>query len=462
MRTRLFAGFMGVSLLILTVFSAPMVAFVSRVERDRLVTELERDAFILAGHAKETLATSEGSVLTSIEPYVSAYDAVSDARVVVTNSSGRAIASNDPTVVVGQSFANRPEIMTALSGQPATGERSSVTLGGTLVFVAVPVLSGDDVLGAVRLSHPKSHVDGQVRRRVLGIVGAGAISLVAAAVVAVFLGTTISRPVARLRRATETLGKGDFDARADDTSGPREIRDLARSFNTMSGRLGLMVENQRQFAGSVSHQLRTPLTALRLRLEQAETAVGTDTGTAAAAIEASRAEADRLQDMVEQLLALARLEGSAARTVDVDAERVVRDRLEMWTPLAEEKGLRIVLDSRGPARCAAVEGGLEQIIDNFLDNAISVSPRGSSVTVSVTVAGDRVVLDVTDAGPGLTDEQRELAFDRFWRGPASTGETGSGLGLAIVRQIAVASGGEAELLGNPGGGIRARVRLVAR
>lgn len=462
MRARLIGGFLGVSLLILTVFSAPMVVFVSRVERDRLVTELERDAFILAGHAKETLATTEGAVLTSIEPYVSAYDAVSDARVVVTNSAGRAIASNDPTVVVGESFANRPEIMTALSGQPATGERSSVTLGGTLVFVAVPVLSGDDVLGAVRLSHPKSHVDRQVRNRVLGIAGAGAISLVAAAVVAVFLGTTISRPVARLRRATETLGKGDFDARADDSSGPREIRDLARSFNTMSGRLGLMVENQRQFAGSVSHQLRTPLTALRLRLEQAEAAVGAGTGTAAAAIEASRAEADRLQDMVEQLLALARLEGTTAKTVDVDAERVVRDRLEMWTPLAEEKGLGIVLDAHGPARCAVVEGGLEQIIDNYLDNAISVSPRGSSVTVSVSVAGDRVVLDVTDAGPGLTDEQRELAFDRFWRGPASTGETGSGLGLAIVRQIAVASGGEAELLGGPGGGIRARVRLVAR
>ena len=460
MRARLIGGFLGVSLLILTVFSAPMVAFVSRVERDRLVTELERDAFILAGHAKETLTTSEGAVLTSIEPYVSAYDAVSDARVVVTNSAGRAIASNDPGVVVGESFANRPEIMTALSGQPATGERSSVTLGGTLVFVAVPVLSGDDVLGAVRLSHPKSHVDEQVRNRVLGIVGAGAISLAAAAVVAVFLGTTISRPVARLRRATETLGRGDFDARADVSSGPREIRDLARSFNTMSGRLGLLVENQRQFAGSVSHQLRTPLTALRLRLEQAESAVGD--GTAAAAIEASRAEADRLQDMVEQLLSLARLEGTAAKTVDVDAERVVRDRLEMWTPLAEERGITVTLDAHGPARCAVVEGGLEQIVDNYLDNAISVSPRGSAVSVSVSVSGDHVVLDVTDGGPGLTNEQRELAFDRFWRGPASTGETGSGLGLAIVRQLAVASGGEAELLGNPGGGIRARVRLAAR
>lgn len=77
-------------------------------------------------------------------------------------------------------------------------------------------------------------------------------------------------------------------------------------------------------------------------------------------------------------------------------------------------------------------------------------------------AAERIVIDVEDSGPGLTDEQREMAFDRFWRGPATTGESGSGLGLAIVRQLAVASGGEAELLGSPGGGIRARVRLPAR
>ena len=137
------------------------------------------------------------------------------------------------------------------------------------IYVAVPVLSGDDTLGAVRLSHPKSHVDNQVRNRVYGILGAGLISLVAALVVAVLLGTTISRPIERLRRATDKLGRGDFDARAGDGDGPREIRELARSFNAMSGRLGLMVENQRHFAGSVSHQLRTPLTALRLRLENA-------------------------------------------------------------------------------------------------------------------------------------------------------------------------------------------------
>jgi signal transduction histidine kinase len=461
-RARLIAGFAGVAVLILTIFSIPMMRFVATVERERMVTELERDAFILAGHAKETLSADTGSQLRSIQPYIDAYARVSDARVVVTNSGGRVIASNDASLVVGSDFSNRPEITTALSGAPATGERASSTLGQVLVYVAVPVLSGDDTLGAVRLSHPKSHVDERVRNRVYGIIGAGLISFVAALVVAILLGSTISRPIARLRRATDKLGRGDFDARADADEGPREVRELARSFNAMSGRLGLMVENQRHFAGAVSHQLRTPLTALRLRLEQAEASVGRDDDVVAEALRASFAESDRLQNMIEQLLALARLEGSAAKTVDVDAARVVRDRVEMWEPLAEEQGVAISLQVPAAARCAVVEGGLEQIIDNFIDNAISVAPRDSDIRIDVVHDDGHVQIDVSDRGPGLTDEQRDVAFDRFWRGPAATGVNGSGLGLAIVRQLAVASGGEAELLGNPGGGIRARVRLVAR
>lgn len=462
MKLRLISGFVGVATLILVIFAIPLTQFVAQVERERMVTVLERDAFILAGHAKETLTVTSGSQLRSVQPYIDEFKKTSDARVIVTDSEGRVIASDDSTTVVGTDFSNRPEIDAALKGVPATGERASRTLGQVLVFVAVPVLSGEDTLGVVRLSHPKSHVDKAVRSRVLGIIGAGAISLVAAIVVAIVLGVTISNPIGRLRRATDRLGRGDFDTRADDSQGPREVRELARSFNSMSGRLGLMVDGQRHFAGAVSHQLRTPLTALRLRLEQAESAVGNDDSVVMESLEASRAEADRLQEMVEQLLALARLEGAAAKTVDVDAVRVVRDRVEMWEPLAAENGVTVRVDAPSSARCAVVEGGLDQVLDNYIDNAISVAPSGTEIVVQVTLDDGHVVLDVCDRGPGLSDEQRELAFDRFWRGPATTGESGSGLGLAIVRQIVVASGGEAELLGNPGGGIRARARLVAR
>lgn len=462
MRLRLIGGFAGVAGLILLIFTVPMARFVGTVERERLVTGLERDAFILAGHAKETLTVSGGTQLRSLQPYIDAFRAANDGHVIVTDAAGRAIASDDTTVVIGSDYTNRPEVRTALKGQPSSGERESNTLGQNLVYVAVPVLSGDDTLGVVRISHPASEINDAVRSRVAGIVGAGLISLVAAVVVAVVLGLTISNPIGRLRRATEKLGRGDFDARADDSHGPREVRELARSFNSMSGRLGLMVEGQRHFAGAVSHQLRTPLTALRLRLDQAEGAVGTDDAVVTEALEASRAEADRLQEMVEQLLTLARLEGAAAKTVEVDAARVARDRVEMWEPLAAENGVTIRLDTVASARCAVVDGGLEQVIDNYIDNALSVAPDGSEITVRVAVDDGHVVVDVCDRGPGLTDEQRELAFDRFWRGPAATGASGSGLGLAIVRQLVVASGGEAELLGNPGGGIRARARLLLR
>ena len=268
MRKRLAISLVAVAATILLVFSIPLAYFVSNVERDRLVTALERDAFILAGHAKETLNTTTGAVLPSLQPYVNEYVSKDDPRVIVVNADGLVVVTNDAVAVVGTSFANRPEVAKALTGVPAVGERESKTLGEQLVFVAVPVLLGDDVLGAVRLSHPQSHIDSAVRRRLVGIATAGFITLIAAAIISIPLALGIARPIERLTRRTEKLAEGDFSVRADDASGPPEVRELSRSFNSMAGRLGLLIEGQRQFASSVSHQLRTPLTALRLRLNK--------------------------------------------------------------------------------------------------------------------------------------------------------------------------------------------------
>ena len=464
MKTRLIGALVTVAALILVVFSIPLASFVASVERDRLVTALERDAFILAGHAKETLNTTEGAVLPSLQPYVDQYSAVNGARVVVTNSDGLVVAANDSTIVIGTSFANRPEVAGALTGVPSVGERESVTLGERLVFVAVPVLLGDEVLGVVRLSNPKSRIDQAVRDRILGILIAGLCTLLAAVGVAIPLALTIARPISRLTRRTESLAEGDFSVRADDTTGPPEVRELSRSFNAMAGRIGLMIENQRQFAGSVSHQLRTPLTALRLRLEQAQDEIGDDNSPLADALEASRSEADRLQEMVEQLLALSRLEGGSTTTVTVDATEIVRNRISMWEPLAGEKDISLHTTGLDAASCVVLEGALEQIVDNFIDNALTAAPEKTSITIDVRRAAGHVQIDVIDEGPGLSDEQRGRAFERFWRGPTKENSPGTGLGLAIVRQLAVASGGTAELLARPDGksGVCARVTLVAR
>ena len=463
MRKRLALSLVAVAAVILLVFSVPLASFVARVERERLVTALERDAFILAGHAKETLNTTEGAVLPSLQPYLDAYTSVNDPRVIIANSSGRVVAANDSAIVLGTDFSNRPEVARALTGEPAVGERESRTLGETLVFVAVPVLLGGDVLGVVRISHPQSHIDSEVRRQLTGIAVAGVITLLASAIIGIPLALGIARPIERLTRRTERLAEGDFSVRADVAIGPPEVRELSRSFNTMAGRLGLLIDGQRQFASAVSHQLRTPLTALRLRLEQAQDAIPDGNPIASEALEASRAEADRLQEMVEQLLALARIEGRSTATAEVDAVAVVRSRIDIWAPLAAERSIDFVMNAPARLSCTAMEGALEQIIDNYIDNALGVAPDASVIEVNVSRSGASVTIDVVDQGPGLSDEQLTLAFERFWRGAHTENNPGTGLGLAIVKQLAIASGGDALLLHrNQGAGIVARVVLPAR
>ncbi len=464
MKLRLIGALVTVAVLILLVFSVPLATFVARVERERLVTALERDAFILAAHAKETLNTTAGTVLPSLQPYVDSYSKSSDARIVVTNSEGLVVSTSDPSIAFGTDFSNRIEVAGALKGLPSVGERDSATLGERLLFVAVPVLLGDTVLGVVRFSNPKSVVDKEIQGHVMGIVAAGVITLLAAALVAIPLALTIARPISRLKTSTESLADGDFSVHADDTKGPPEVRELSRSFNAMAGRIGLMLESQQHFSGAVSHQLRTPLTALRLRLDQAQEAVGDTTSPVAMALEASRIETDRLQEMIEHLLALSRLEGGSSVTATVNAGGIVRSRVAVWESLAAERNIALVVAGVESAPCVALEGALEQIVDNYIDNALTAAPDNSSIIVEVHRAQRHIQVDVIDEGPGLSEEKRALAFERFWRGNDIQNAPGTGLGLSIVRQLAVASGGVAELLPRTDGkpGLVARISLLAR
>jgi signal transduction histidine kinase len=225
-----------------------------------------------------------------------------------------------------------------------------------------------------------------------------------------------------------------------------------------------MLENQQHFSGAVSHQLRTPLTALRLRLDQAQEAVGDGTSPVAMALEASRVEIDRLQEMIEQLLALSRLEGGSAATVTVNAPVIVRSRVEVWESLAAERHITFKVLGLDSAPCVALEGALEQIVDNYIDNALTAAPENSTITIDVQRVQRHIHVDVIDEGPGLSEEKRALAFERFWRGATTENAPGTGLGLAIVRQLAVASGGVAELLSRTDGerGLVARISLLAR
>lgn len=268
-----------------------------------------------------------------------------------------------------------------------------------------------------------------------------------------------ARPMRRLQLTTDRFAAGQLDSRADTIVGPPEVRALAVSFNSMAGRLEQLVERQRAFAGVASHQLRTPLTALRLRLEQVAHQVEAD-HDATRTVDAAIVETDRLHRMIEGLLALSRAEDAAVGPVEVDLAAVVRERAEHWLPLASEQGAELDVVAPTSIRVLAVAGSVEQIVDNLLDNALEVSPSPATLSISVVDRDQFVDLHVVDEGPGLTDEECRSAFERFWRG-SDAAPGGSGLGLAIVQQLASAADGAVELRRAGSGGIDAVVSFRA-
>jgi signal transduction histidine kinase len=248
-----------------------------------------------------------------------------------------------------------------------------------------------------------------------------------------------------------------LDVRADERAGAGELRSLAHSFNDMADRLKVLITQQRTFAADASHQLRTPLTALRLRLERAHDLLESDPAGAAERLAAAEAEADRLSNLIEGLLLLSRTEASDAPQTQIDAAAIARDRVAQWQPLADENGIRIRFEGPVSAPALAVESAVEQIIDNYIDNALMVSPAESKLVVRVVTAGPITSVHVLDEGPGLSAEDCARAFDRFWR--ATSDQNGSGLGLAIVAQLARASGGSAQLAPRASGGLDASLTL---
>jgi signal transduction histidine kinase len=442
---------MAVTLVVLLALLIPVASQLAQVERDRIVTALERDAFVLAGRSAAELSAPRSA--TALTELARSYRESTEARIVIVDASGTAVVtSDDDNAAVGDPFSSRPEIATALAGRVATGTRFSDTLGFDLLYVAVPVLRGNDVLGAVRLTYPATTVNETVDAKVRGLGLVALATVVLAGLVGWILATTVTRRLRELTRLTERFAEGGLDRRADERVGASELRSLARSFNGMADRLTGVLDQQRRFAADAAHQLRTPLTALRLRLDRARSLADDD--AVDERIVAAEAEVDRLDTLVEGLLHLSRGEGAMLELTRVDLASVARDRVEHWRPLAEERGVSVTFDG-APLAVLASAAALDQIIDTYVDNALEVAPEGSAIIVRVAASHRGGAVHVLDAGPGLPEADLDRAFERFWRGRADT--HGSGLGLSIVAQLALSSGGRATLANRPDGGLDASV-----
>ena len=445
MKWRLVAALLSLTIVVLAVQDIPLIQYLRTVETDRITTALERDSFVIAGRAEETLETPSAEGLKYVQDAITKYGSESGARVIVLDMNGIAIADSESLESIGTSFLSRPEIVEALAGTVSVGRRFSTTVNQELLYVAVPILNGSQTLGAVRLTFPASVVDDAVNERLEGISSVAGITLLVSVLVALLLALGITRRLSNLKNVTEEFTKGNYKVRAEINGGAPEIRSLARSFNAMADQLDKLIAQQKAFAGDASHQLRTPLTALQLRLERATEMLETDPAGAAERIEAAMVETDRLQRLVEGLLVLSRSENADKITRDkCDAAQIARERFENWEALASEQDVALVLDVPETAMIFAIPGALEQVVDNYIDNALGIVPANSRITVKISADSEFTKVSIIDEGPGIPEADIAKAFNRFWRARSDT--HGSGLGLAIVDRLATASGGRAELV----------------
>jgi signal transduction histidine kinase len=306
------------------------------------------------------------------------------------------------------------EVVIRPPGQPA------VVLGSPVHGRRISAGSGAAGPARVTAAVSAADVDAEVRQRwlLIALLSAGAVG--AAVLLALVQARRLSQPLEQLARTSTLLGEGDFSARAGRSS-IEEIDAVAVALDATAVRIAQLVGREREFTVNAAHQLRTPLTALRLRLEEIEgqRPPGLEEETARALH-----EVDRLQATVDDLLALAR-EGRAGDARPLDLAALIRAHATRWRPLFDRSGRRLELTGADGSKPLASRGAIGQALDVLVDNALQHG-RGT-VTIAIQSRDGRTVLSVSDEGPGVAPGSERMIFQR---GGSAAGGTGVGLHLA--------------------------------
>jgi signal transduction histidine kinase len=286
--------------------------------------------------------------------------------------------------------------------------------------------------------------------------------LVLALLGGVLMSSTVMGRIDAINRASRQIMTGRLQSRMPLRGVNDEFDQLSANLNAMLDRIDSLIDGVRSVADNIAHDLRTPLTRLRGRLESLGDRPGLD-DAARLELAAAIGEADHLLATFRALLRIARLESGShevqREVVDLDA--LLRDAWELYQAVGEEKDIEVRLTSALARTAASLEGDrdlLFQALSNLLDNAIKYSPPGSEVVLSLADADTALEITVADRGPGVPAEERERVTDRFYRTASVGSIPGSGLGLSLVKAIAHHHGGQLVLDDN-GPGLRATLRL---
>jgi signal transduction histidine kinase len=444
---RVVAALLSLTLAILIAAVVPLGLLAISHARDAFATGTARTAASIASIAEAKLGDNAADPALSAAMLSVAHE---HDQLILLNRAGR--------VVIAQGTPQNGDWRRLVAQTARQNSSASELTSGTAIAVQAVWANGSvngTRIGTVVLERSTAGLNQNLEHLWLLMIGLSCAAMAAAVLVALYFARWVSRPLARLDAAARKIADGDLTVRAQTREGPPELRRTAATFNMMAGRLEALVHGHRAMLADASHQLRTPLTALRLRLDLL--AVDSSPATAAE-LAGAQEEIARLSRLVDGLLATARAESVTEQLEEIDVVELVAERVAAWNPVADTHGVKLLAEPADPALPAVALGAghLEQVLDNLLDNAIeALGAAGGTVRVSVAPSEHGIRLTVADDGPGMKPQERSRAFLRFTTGS----QNGTGLGLAIVHRLVTTNGGTIRLADTPGGGLTVEVDL---
>lgn len=417
-------------------------------------TSMQNQAAVIAS----TVASLGELTQEGVTQVMEMLDESSMTRILVTDPDGLILYDTE-TASFSRRYAMLQEVSRALNGKDVF--TSSYRDGVFRSSAATPVQYRNTVIGAVYLYEYDSEQGGIIvglRQNLLRI----SVVLVALAILlSLLLARTMTRRISRMITGINQWAEGSYSTRLK-VSGQDELTELATTFNELTERLEKTDAVRKRFVADASHELKTPLTSIKLLTDSINQNADMDEETIRDFASDIGVEVNRLTRITEELLALTRMDnGKVVHHSVIDLTEVAEDALRMLMPIAEENKICVYSELEADCYILSSEDEMYQVVFNLVENAIKYNVANGAVWVTLHCKSGQVLLAVADSGIGIPDEDKGKVFDRFYRvDKARSREAGgTGLGLSIVRDTVAYSNGTIEVADRPGGGTVFQVRF---
>jgi len=410
---------------------------------NQVKSDLKARAVLLEDNIKQHFYPLDSKYINSL---CKKYGKSTKMRITVILPSGKVIADSDENPDFMNNHKNRPEIISAILGHTGNIIRYSKTLNKEMMYVAVPIPEKNKTIGVVRTSVPLLFVEKVLKSICYKIIIEGIIVILIAVFISFFISRRISKPLEELVIGANEFADGNLKYNLPVTN-TKEIDSLANAMNKMAFQFGKLENIRRDFIANVSHELRTPITSIKGYAETLMDGAIQDRENAERFVNIILNHTNRLNNIIEDLLSLSRLEQDPEKSELVFEKtriiNILESAIQICLVKAESKNIRLNLVCLNDIYAIINPSLIEQAVLNLIDNAIKYSPSESEVIIEALQEDNEIIIKVIDYGCGIPEEHLSRIFERFYRVDKARSRKlgGTGLGLSIVKHISQVHGG---------------------